>query len=122
AGTFATALGSVEAQTGAVRRQLGGAEFEQAKYDLPTEAHRQAGSSVAAFTLVTALLDGHSPKDTISGQSPCRIPNPGGAPKPWRPTNFEGEAAGVISLTDATVHSVNCAYARLAVIIGVNQI
>ena len=121
-GRFTAALVSVDAHTGAVRALVGGPGFEQAKYDLATQGHRQAGSSFKMFTLVTALLDGHSPKDTISGQSPCRIPNPGGTPNPWRPTNFEGEAAGVISLTDATVKSVNCAYARLAVIIGVNQI
>jgi penicillin-binding protein 1A len=34
----------------------------------------------------------------------------------------EGEAPGVLSLTDATVHSVNCAYARLVSVIGPQRV
>src|SRR5205085_888804 len=32
--------------------------------------------------------------------------------------NYEGHRGGVMSLQDATAHSVNCAYARLATTVG----
>ncbi len=38
------------------------------------------------------------------------------------PGNVEGQAAGVLTLTDATVSSVNCAYARLVKLIGPDKV
>src|SRR5207253_1564453 len=70
----------------------------------------------------TALEQGRSPDDPVDGSTPCVIPNPGGQPDPWTPSNFEDEAFGEMSLTDATVHSVNCAYSRLALQVGLNHI
>src|SRR5439155_10181618 len=121
-GRFTTALVSLDTDTGAVRALVGGPGFQEAKFNLATQGHRQAGSAFKVFTLMAALEAGHSPKDTISGSSPCTIPNPGGTPDPWRPENFEGEGGGTMTLTDATAHSVNCAYARLALIVGVDKI
>ena len=121
-GQFTAALVSVDPTSGAVRALVGGPGFEQAKFNLATQGRRQAGSAFKAFTLMAALEAGHSPKDTISGSSPCRIPNPGGDPDPWRPENYEGTKGGTMSLTDATAHSVNCAYARLALIVGIDKV
>jgi penicillin-binding protein 1A len=121
-GRFTAALVSVDPRTGAVRALVGGPGFQQAKFNLATQGRRQAGSSFKVFTLMAALEAGHSPLDTINGSSPCTIPNPGGTPDPWRPTNFEGEGHGTMTLTDATAHSVNCAYARLALIVGIDRV
>jgi membrane peptidoglycan carboxypeptidase len=71
---------------------------------------------------MAALEQGHSPNDTIDGTSPCSIPNPGGTPNPYTPGNFEGESGGVMTITDATVHSVNCAYARLEQVVGARSV
>src|SRR5439155_25688244 len=51
---------------------------------------------------------------------PCPVKVPGFAP--YSPENVEGESAGVETLTDATVHSVNCAYVRLGANIGLSRI
>src|SRR5438270_515845 len=40
----------------------------------------------------------------------------------WDAHNNEGEAAGVIDLTEATVDSVNCAYARLIKLVGPDKV
>ncbi len=115
-GRFRAALVSVDPTSGAVRALVGGSDFASTKFDLATQGRRQAGSSFKAFTLMAALEAGYSPNDTILGAGPCSIPNPGG--EPWTPGNVEGEAPGVITLTDATVHSINCAYARLVTLVG----
>ncbi|MDQ6927599.1 MAG: transglycosylase domain-containing protein [Actinomycetota bacterium] len=118
-GQFNAAVVSVDPATGAVRALVGGPSFAQSKFNLATDGPgRQPGSAFKAFTLMAALEKGLSPKDSILGSAPCSIPNPGGTPDPWAPTNVEGESAGVLSLTDATVHSINCAYARLVKIVG----
>jgi len=121
-GRYTAALVSMDPRDGAVRALVGGPGFEQAQYNIVTDGARQPGSSFKAFTLMAALEQGHSPNDTIDGTSPCSIPNPGGRPNPYVPGNFEGEAGGVMTITDATVHSVNCAYARLEQVVGARTV
>jgi penicillin-binding protein 1A len=122
-GQFNAALVSLDPTTGAVRALVGGPDFAQSKFNLATDGPgRQPGSSFKAFTLMAALEQGFSPRDTILGTAPCAIPNPGGTPDPWTPSNVEGEEGGVLSLTDATVHSINCAYARLIKLIGPDKV
>lgn len=114
---------SIDPATGAVRSVVGGPDFSSLQFDTAlTGAGRQAGSSFKVFTLVAALEAGYSPDDMIDGSTPCSIPNPHGTPDPWMPDNFEGETFGWMSITDATVHSVNCAYARLAMDVGLARV
>ncbi|MDQ6909178.1 MAG: PBP1A family penicillin-binding protein [Actinomycetota bacterium] len=118
-GQFNAAVVSVDPATGAVRALVGGPDFSRSKFNLATDGPgRQTGSAFKPFTLMAALEKGFSPKDTILGASPCSIPNPGGTPDPWTPSNVEGESGGVLSLIDATAQSINCAYARLVKIVG----
>jgi penicillin-binding protein 1A len=121
-GRFTAALVSMDPNDGAVRALVGGPGFEQAQYNIVTDGARQPGSSFKAFTLMAALEQNHSPDDIIDGTAPCSIPNPGGTPNPYTPGNFEGETGGAMSLTDATAHSVNCAYARLQQAIGARSV
>jgi len=122
-GEFTASLVSIDPASGAVRALVGGPNFDKARFNLALDGiGRQAGSSFKPFTLVAALENGFSPEDTLDGSSPCQIPNPGGTPNPYRPDNFEGGEQGVTSVTDATVHSVNCAYARLAMDVGLAKV
>ena len=41
---------------------------------------------------------------------------------PYKPGNYEGSGGGVMTLTQATAKSVNCAYARLGVIVGLDKV
>ncbi|MBV8295384.1 MAG: hypothetical protein JO085_00995, partial [Acidimicrobiia bacterium] len=121
-GKFTAALVSMDPTNGAVRALVGGPGFDQAQYDIVTNGARQPGSSFKAFTLMAALEQGHSPNDVVDGTAPCPVPNPGGTPNPYSPTNFEGEEGGPMTLTDATAHSVNCAYIRLQEAIGARSV
>ncbi len=122
-GRFNAALVSVEPATGAVRALVGGPDFDQTKFNLVTDTEgRQAGSSFKPFTLLAALEGGYIPQDSILGSAPCRIPNPGGTPDPWEPNNVDGQAAGVLTLEQATINSVNCAYARLVKLVGPEKV
>lgn len=121
-GEFRAALVSVEPTTGAVRALVGGADFPTAQFDLATQGGRQPGSSFKVFTLMAALESGFTPNDTVLGSAPCAIPDPGSVEGAWMPDNVEGGASGVLSITDATVSSVNCAYARLVKLVGPDKV
>lgn len=120
---LSAAVASVDPATGAIRAVVGGTSFGASQYNAALGgAGRQPGSSFKVFTLVAALEQGASPNDVVDGSTPCSIPNPGGHPDPWQPNNFEGEVFGAMTLTDATAYSVNCAYARLALQVGLPRV
>ncbi|HEX9969732.1 MAG TPA: penicillin-binding transpeptidase domain-containing protein, partial [Acidimicrobiales bacterium] len=89
-------------------------------YNLATQGRRQPGSSFKIIVLLAALDAGHSPNDSIDGSSPCTVKVPGFAP--YTPGNYEGSAGSVMSLTEATAKSVNCAYVRLGAHIGLDKV
>jgi penicillin-binding protein 1A len=119
---FDAALVSVEPSSGAVRAAVSGGNFARQKIDLVTGEGRQVGSAFKMFTLMAALESGDIPADTILGSYPCVIPDPKSIAGKWDPTNAEGEAAGVLTLTDATAESVNCAFARLIKLVGPEKV
>jgi membrane peptidoglycan carboxypeptidase len=127
-GEFNAALVSVEPSSGAVRAAVSGLDFADHKVDLITGDGRQVGSSFKMLTLMAALEHGEIPADTISGAYPCDIADPESDPKPgrlagvWEPNNVEGAGAGIMTLTEATVSSVNCAYARLIKLVGKDKV
>jgi penicillin-binding protein 1A len=121
-GHLSAALAAVDPSTGAVRALVGGTDFATSQFDAASAGGRQPGSSFKTFTLVAALEAGRHLNDQVNGAEPCPVPNPRGKPNPWKPTNFEGEAFGRLSLMDATVHSVNCAFARVISSIGPQRV
>ncbi len=122
-GTFTAALVTVDPANGAVRALVGGSDFTQTKFNLVTDTKgRQTGSSFKPFTLVAALENGLQPNDSILGSAPCVIPDPGSVEGVWKPNNVEGGSSGTLTLTDATVSSVNCAYARLVKLVGPDKV
>jgi penicillin-binding protein 1A len=116
------AVVSVVPQTGAVPYMVGGPGFENYKYNLVTQNKRQTGSSFKTFVLATAMERGYSPEDQIDGTGPCRFDNPNGEPDPYEAENFGGSTRGVGTLTTQTLGSVNCAYVRLGLVVGLNNV
>ncbi len=120
---FTASVVSVEPGSGAVRALVGGRGFETDEYNIATQGvGQQPGSSFKPFVLATAFEEGISPQATIDGRGPCEFDNPGGFPDPYEVENFEGSSGGVLSLTSATRSSVNCAYVRLGLIVGLDKV
>lgn len=119
---FTAAVASVDVGTGAVRAMVGGRGFETDKYNLVTQGLRQPGSSWKPFVFLAALERGISPLSYLSGQEPCPIPNEGGFPNPFEPQNAGDSTGKIAVLSDQLVASSNCAFARLAYIVGYDNI
>ncbi|MBA2624791.1 MAG: transglycosylase domain-containing protein, partial [Acidimicrobiia bacterium] len=123
-GAFAGALASVDPATGAVRALIGGPGFDRYEYNIATQGvGQQPGSSFKPIVLAAALNTGLiTPNDTIQGSSPCTFevedfPDQIG-PEDWEVENYEGTRGGTGTIRSATARSLNCAYARLLLLIG----
>ncbi len=117
-GKFTVALVALDPQTGAVRAMVGGPGFENAKFNLATQGIRQPGSSMKTFVLVAALEAGVRPTDILDGTSPCRFPLPGGQPD----YVISSEGAGVGPISKMITLSINCAFVRLGLIVGLDRV
>ncbi len=105
------ALVAIDPTNGNIKALVGGKDWNTKKFNFATQARRQPGSSFKMFTLVTALESGMPPRRMLDSSSPAIIQTGG---KPWVVNNAEGGGKGYITLQQATTHSVNTAYARLA--------
>jgi penicillin-binding protein 1A len=116
-----SSLVSVDNASGAVRALVGGPGFEAGRNEVNLALRRrQTGSTSKLFVLTAALEAGAQPKDLIDGTMPCTFPNPGLPSEPFVLT--QGVSKGVTTLEEHTWLSINCAYARLAQIVGLNRV
>jgi penicillin-binding protein 1A len=68
------------------------------------------------ITLAAALESGFSPNDIVDGSSPCEF-----GPQWGKTQNAEG-GTGPMTLRAATAHSVNCAFARTELAVGLPRV
>jgi penicillin-binding protein 1A len=117
----ASALASVDPDTGEIVALASSQHYSgNSQFNFAAQAHRQPGSSFKPFVLATAVKQGVDPNSTYyDGSSPLTLNLPGGAP-PWTVDNAE-PGSGTMSLTDATVNSVNAVFAQLVLDVGVQS-
>ena len=115
------AVVSLDATSGAIRAMVGGRGFVPRVSEINMAlVPRQTGSSIKLFILAAAIQAGAQPNDLIDGRRGCLLPNPG---DPEAPFEITGGVAGQIGpLDQATWLSLNCAYARLSQIVGLNRV
>jgi penicillin-binding protein 1A len=118
---FDAALVSLDAQTGAIRVMVGGRGFEAGERELNMAlSPRQTGSSIKYFILAAAIQAGAQAGDEIDGRRGCALPS-GDPSDPVFQING-GIAGRVGSVRYITESSVNCGFARLSQIVGLNRV
>ena len=118
---FDAAMVSLDVETGAIRTMVGGKGFRPGERELNMAlSPRQTGSSIKYFILAAAIQAGAQGGDIIDGRRGCQLPT-GNPDDPVFEIN--GGVAGFIgSLRDITSQSVNCGFARLSQIVGLNRV
>lgn len=112
---------SLDTQTGAIRAMVGGAGYVPVQSEVNMALQpRQTGSSIKFFILAAALQAGVEPTDVIDGRRGCVLPNPGDPKDPFIISG--GEAGSIAPLNQQTWLSINCAFARLSQIVGLNRV
>lgn len=114
------ALVAIDPQTGYVKAMVGGRDYEASKFNLAVQGRRQAGSAFKTFVLVAALEQEISPL-SVYNSKPLEIELEGS--EPWKVDNYtEGKSYGPITIWEATVRSVNAAYARLVMDVEADKV
>ena len=117
---FEAALVSLDSRSGAVRVMVGGRGFSEQNQLNMALRPRQTGSSIKYFILAAAIQAGAQGGDQIDGRRGCRLPSG----NPSEPVfEIKGGIAGRVGdLRYITSSSVNCGFARLSQIVGLNRV
>ena len=115
------ALTSLDTKTGAIRAMVGGKGFVAGQNEVNLAlAPSQTGSSIKLFILAATLQAGATPNDLVDGILPCRLPNEANPLAPFFDIT-SGVSGGVDTIRRHTARSINCAFARMSQIVGLNR-
>jgi penicillin-binding protein 1A len=103
----------IDNKNAGVKAMVGGPNFETRPFNLATLGHRQPGSSIKPFILLTALEQGISPYEVYES-GPQEIPFGKKGKEVFPVTNDEGAYVGSCDIVCATTNSDNSIYALLA--------
>jgi len=103
----------IDNRNAGIKAMVGGPDFETQPFNLATQGHRQPGSSIKPFTLITALEQGVSPY-TVFASEPRTFEFGKKGQELFEVTNDGGSYAGSCDLFCATTNSDNAVYAALA--------
>jgi len=119
-GSKAQAAVVVMSADGAVRAMVGGRKTQvSGAFNRATQALRQTGSAFKPFVYAAALDLGYAMNSVIE-DAPLTLYVKGSGN--WSPKNYTPEYRGMITLTDALVHSVNTATVRLSQAVGLEAV
>jgi len=99
---------------GAIRAMVGGRSYALSSFNRASDAERQPGSAFKPFVYLAAFEHGHTPDD-IMHDGPVDIHG-------WKPSDFEGEYQGDITLTQAFAQSSNVVAAQLTDEVGAREV
>jgi penicillin-binding protein 1A len=99
---------------GAIRAMVGGRSYSASSYNRASDAERQPGSAFKPFVYLTAFEHGHTPDDVMH-DGPVDIHG-------WKPSDFESEYLGDITLTKAFAESSNVIAAQLTDELGAKEV
>lgn len=100
----------VEPQTGQVKALIGGRDFDHSKFDRARLARRQSGSAFKPFVYAAALSSGLPASHIVSDQ-PVVYPQVSG--EDWRPSNFDRQFRGPMTIREGLRRSINMVAIKL---------
>ena len=102
----------IDNRNAGVKAMVGGPDFDSKPFNLATLGHRQPGSSIKPFILLTALEQGISPYEVYES-APQEFAFGKKGNETFTVTNDEGSYVGSCDIVCATTNSDNSIYAQL---------
>jgi penicillin-binding protein 1A len=102
----------IDNRNGGVKAMVGGPDYEQKPFNLATQGHRQPGSSIKPFILLTALDQG-IPSTNVYESAPQVFQFGKHGNELFEVSNYEDQYLGSASLATATTYSDNSVYAQV---------
>jgi penicillin-binding protein 1A len=113
------ALVVLEPHTGLIRALVGGYDYSRSQFNRATQAVRQPGSAFKPVIYAAALQRGFSPARVMVDAPIVHEQNDG---KIWKPSNYDGNFWGQITLAEALAHSRNIISIKLLEAVGVKNV
>lgn len=121
--TLEAGLMVTDPATGHVLVMVSGYDAWSSYFNLVTQAHRQAGSSIKPVVYATALEHGFTVETKVDDHPVCY---PGGDGHLWCPKNYIGHSGspfkGVVSLATALAQSLNSVSVQIAAKFGIHEV
>jgi penicillin-binding protein 1B len=114
------ALVAVAPASGEVLAMVGGRDYGVTQFNRAVNARRQPGSAFKPVVALAALSGdrGYTLASKLSDE-PLSLETPAGL---WRPTNYDGQFRGSVTLREALERSLNVPFARLGLDVGPDRI
>ncbi len=112
----ASALVSIDPRSGRIRAMASSSNYDESKFNLAAQGHRQPGSTFKAFVLTTAIKQGIDPYTTFYTSKPLDLNLPKWGH--WTVHTADEGYQGTINLQQATVTSDNTVFAQLDLDVG----
>jgi penicillin-binding protein 1A len=116
----ASALVSVDPRNGHVEAMVSSSSYEDSKFNLAAQGHRQPGSTFKTFVLTTAIKQGIDPYSTYYTSKPLDLDLPEWGH--WEVATADEGYLGRVNLQQATVASDNTVFAQLDLDVGPRQV
>jgi len=111
-----SALVSIDPRNGRIRAMVSSSYYEDSKFNLAAQGHRQPGSTFKTFVLTTAIRQGIDPYSTYYTSKPLDLYLPQWGH--WTVHTADEGYLGTVNLQQATVASDNTVFAQLDLDVG----
>ncbi|HEX6206613.1 MAG TPA: transglycosylase domain-containing protein [Solirubrobacterales bacterium] len=110
------ALVSIDPRNGQIQAMVSSSSYEDSKFNLAAQGHRQPGSTFKTFVLTTAIKQGIDPYSTYYTSKPLDLYLPQWGH--WTVHTADEGYLGTVNLQQATVASDNTVFAQLDLDVG----
>jgi penicillin-binding protein 1A len=111
-----SAIVSIDPKTGYIRAMASSGHYQDRRFNLAAQGHRQPGSAFKTFVLAAAIRQGMNPASTTYTSRPLNLNVPGFGP--WKVKTYGNTYGGSMNLVRATLSSDNTVYAQLIIDVG----
>ena len=114
------ALVSIDPSNGYIRAMASSGKYQDRRFNLAAQGHRQPGSAFKTMVLTAAIRAGVDPNSTTYTSKPLNIDDP--AFGHWEVQTYSHSYSGTMTLSRATLSSDNTVYAQLILDIGPKKV